>query len=42
MSRRPATPEKHGVTFEEAAVALTHPKAYTNPEPRRVGGELAS
>jgi uncharacterized protein len=32
--------EKHGVTFEEAAVALTHPTTYTNPEPRRVGDEL--
>jgi uncharacterized protein len=30
---------KHGVTFEEAAVALTHPQAYTSPEPRQVQGE---
>jgi uncharacterized DUF497 family protein len=31
---------KHGVTFREAAVALTHPRAYTNPEPRVTGGEV--
>ena len=30
---------KHGVTFREAAAALTHPKAYTNPEPQNVEGE---
>jgi uncharacterized protein len=32
--------EKHQVTFEEAAVALTHPLAYTKPEPRPTVGEL--
>ena len=31
---------KHGVTFVDGAAALSRPQAYTNPEPRRVGGEL--
>ena len=31
--------EKHQVTFREAAVVLTHPRAYTNPDPQRVRGE---
>jgi uncharacterized DUF497 family protein len=31
---------KHGVTFEEASVALRHPQAYTIPGGRIVEGEL--
>ncbi len=31
---------KHGVTFQEAAVALTHPQAYTKPDPRQVEDEV--
>ena len=31
---------KHGVTFEEAVTALTHPQAYTKPEPRQIGSEV--
>lgn len=31
---------KHAVTFEEAVAALTHPQAYTKPNPRQVRGEV--
>ncbi|MDQ3701604.1 MAG: BrnT family toxin [Chloroflexota bacterium] len=30
----------HGVTFQEAAVALTHQQAYTKPTPQIKGGEV--